>query len=232
MDKETLGARLAALRTAQGLSQQQVADRLLISNKTVSKWENGVTSPDLSCIPTLAELFGVSCDALLRGDPLPNESSAPAPQVAPIPTTATENASTLRLAAQTQALYLIFAASGLTLGIVGFVLQILRVTALAVVPCLLFGLLAMFVGTVLATGRYRAAAWENAALLAARTKLRRMIFVLSALYFFLLQLSAWCEGFSHYWFEPFPGVLLAVLVTIIVLPIALRLLRTWLGNEK
>ena len=68
MERKSMGAFLAALRKANGLTQQQVADRLHVSDKAVSRWERDTCSPDLSVIPALAELFGITCDELLRGE--------------------------------------------------------------------------------------------------------------------------------------------------------------------
>ena len=67
MDKKTIGSFIAALRKAHGLTQQDVADRLNVSNKTVSKWERDESSPDLGLIPAIAEMYGVTCDEILLG---------------------------------------------------------------------------------------------------------------------------------------------------------------------
>lgn len=72
MEKRTMGSFMAALRKARGLTQQEVADRLNVSNKAVSRWERDECAPDLSLIPAIAELFGVTCDELLAGMPLPD----------------------------------------------------------------------------------------------------------------------------------------------------------------
>lgn len=68
MARNSMGQFIAALRRANGMTQQEVADRLGVSNKAVSRWERDECAPDLSLIPPLAELFGVSCDELLRGE--------------------------------------------------------------------------------------------------------------------------------------------------------------------
>ncbi len=68
MEKKSIGSFLAALRKANGLTQEEVAQRLFVSNKTVSKWERDESSPDLALIPVLAEVFGVTCDDILRGE--------------------------------------------------------------------------------------------------------------------------------------------------------------------
>lgn len=68
MAKNSIGQFIAALRKANGMTQQNVADRLNVSNKAVSRWERDECAPDLSVIPALAEMFGVTCDELLKGE--------------------------------------------------------------------------------------------------------------------------------------------------------------------
>ena len=68
MEKKTMGAFIAALRKANGMTQQELADKLNISNKAVSRWERDECSPDISLIPALAEILGVTCDELLKGE--------------------------------------------------------------------------------------------------------------------------------------------------------------------
>ncbi len=73
MERKTIGAFIAVLRKAQGMTQRQLAEKLNVSDKTVSRWERDEGCPDLSLIPVLAEIFSVSCDELLRGERLPGE---------------------------------------------------------------------------------------------------------------------------------------------------------------
>ncbi len=68
MEKKTIGAFIAALRRANGMTQRELADRLNVSDKTVSRWERDDGAPDISLIPVIAEIFGVTCDELLRGE--------------------------------------------------------------------------------------------------------------------------------------------------------------------
>ena len=68
MDTMKTGSYLAALRKGAGMTQQEVADRLGVSNKTVSKWESGGGFPDIAILPALAELYGVTADDLLAGE--------------------------------------------------------------------------------------------------------------------------------------------------------------------
>ncbi len=67
MEKKTMGGFMAALRKAHGMTQKELAERLNVSDKTVSRWERDDGAPDLSLIPVIAEIFGVTCDELLRG---------------------------------------------------------------------------------------------------------------------------------------------------------------------
>ncbi len=73
MERKTIGSFIAVLRKAQGMTQRQLAEKLNVSDKTVSRWERDEGCPDLSLIPVLAEIFSVSCDELLRGERLPGE---------------------------------------------------------------------------------------------------------------------------------------------------------------
>lgn len=68
MEKKTMGGFIAALRKANGMTQKDLAERLNVSDKTVSRWEQDNGAPDLSLIPVIAEVFGVTCDELLRGE--------------------------------------------------------------------------------------------------------------------------------------------------------------------
>lgn len=81
MAKNTIGQFLAALRKANGMTQQEVADRLNVSNKAVSRWERDECAPDLSVIPALAELFGVTCDELLKGERIAAPAERKEPKV-------------------------------------------------------------------------------------------------------------------------------------------------------
>ena len=75
--KSSIGDFLAILRKSKGLTQQEVADRLGVSNKTVSSWETGVSCPDISMLPAIAELFDVTCDELLRGERISSAEPQP-----------------------------------------------------------------------------------------------------------------------------------------------------------
>ena len=68
--KETFGQRFARLRKSKGYTQEQIADKVNISYQAVSKWENDISSPDISILGELANILGVTIDELLgRVDP-------------------------------------------------------------------------------------------------------------------------------------------------------------------
>ena len=63
----TIGKRIALLRKEKGLTQEELANHMGVSPQAVSKWENDQTCPDISALPKLAELLGVTVDELLTG---------------------------------------------------------------------------------------------------------------------------------------------------------------------
>lgn len=63
----TIGKRIAALRREKNLKQDDLAQMLEVSPQAVSKWENDQTCPDISLLPKLAKILGVSVDELLAG---------------------------------------------------------------------------------------------------------------------------------------------------------------------
>lgn len=77
MEKKTIGSFIAALRKAKGLTQRELAEMLNVSDKAVSRWERDECYPDLTMIPVLAEIFGVSCDELLCGGRINQEERQP-----------------------------------------------------------------------------------------------------------------------------------------------------------
>lgn len=77
MEKKSIGSFIAALRKASGLTQRELAERLNVSDKAVSRWEREESLPDLSLIPAIAEIFGVTADELLRGERAKEGESLP-----------------------------------------------------------------------------------------------------------------------------------------------------------
>ena len=68
MDLSKTGTLIAELRREKGLTQKEVADKLGICAKTVSKWETGHGFPDITLLSTLSELFSVDISKLLEGE--------------------------------------------------------------------------------------------------------------------------------------------------------------------
>ncbi len=66
--EHTIGKRIAALRREKGLKQDDIAKALDVSSQAVSKWENDQSCPDISLLPKLAKLLGVTVDVLLSGE--------------------------------------------------------------------------------------------------------------------------------------------------------------------
>lgn len=66
---------LYALRKEKGMTQQELAEKLNITNKAVSKWETGEAFPETSQLVPLANIFGVSVDELLRGERIAEKST-------------------------------------------------------------------------------------------------------------------------------------------------------------
>lgn len=64
----SLSERLKTLRKAKDMTQEQLAEYMGISPQAVSRWETGATSPDISALPQLADLFSISIDELLGYD--------------------------------------------------------------------------------------------------------------------------------------------------------------------
>lgn len=66
MEKQTLGTMIAAMRKDSGMTQLELAQRMGVTDKAVSKWERDLSCPDVNTLPKLAELFGISVDELMQ----------------------------------------------------------------------------------------------------------------------------------------------------------------------
>lgn len=76
MDAKKIGALIAASRRARGLTQQQLAAELGVTNRAVSKWETGQGLPDIALLPSLAAALGITVDELLAGETTPPADEA------------------------------------------------------------------------------------------------------------------------------------------------------------
>jgi len=88
--KQNLGEFIAQLRKEKGLTQRELAEHLNVTDKTVSHWERGESSPDISALPILADVFGITVDELLRSEIKQHTYTAPQ-FVTPAPVDKTPN---------------------------------------------------------------------------------------------------------------------------------------------
>ena len=66
MKKQTLGMMISSLRKEKGMTQLELAEKMGVTDKAVSKWERDLSFPDINSIPKLAEIFDVSVDDLMQ----------------------------------------------------------------------------------------------------------------------------------------------------------------------
>ena len=66
MKKKTLGMIISSLRKEKGMTQLELAEKMGVTDKAVSKWERDLSFPDINSIPKLAEIFEVSVDELMQ----------------------------------------------------------------------------------------------------------------------------------------------------------------------
>lgn len=66
MGKETFGSMVAALRKEKGMTQLELAEKMGVTDKAVSKWERDLSFPDVNSIPRLAEIFNVTVEELIQ----------------------------------------------------------------------------------------------------------------------------------------------------------------------
>ena len=79
--KKTLGTMIAELRKQHGMTQLELAEKMGVTDKAVSKWERDLSCPDINSIPNLAEILGVSVEELMQ---VKKEAEAPVSKVAEI----------------------------------------------------------------------------------------------------------------------------------------------------
>ncbi len=73
MDQIKIGKFIAALRKEKSMTQEQLGERLGVTNKTVSRWENGNYMPDVEMLSLLSKEFGVTINELIGGERLGTE---------------------------------------------------------------------------------------------------------------------------------------------------------------
>ena len=68
MDQKKIGSLLKELRKEKGLTQEQFAEIVNVSNRTVSRWENGNNMPDLDILIQISDYYGINLRELLEGE--------------------------------------------------------------------------------------------------------------------------------------------------------------------
>lgn len=74
MDMKKIGVFLKELRKEQGLTQEELGEKLGVTNKTISRWETGVYLPPVECLKLLSEEYGLTINELLCGQRLEEQS--------------------------------------------------------------------------------------------------------------------------------------------------------------
>lgn len=74
MDMKKIGVFLRELRKEQGLTQEELGEKLGVTNKTISRWETGVYLPPVECLKLLSEEYGLTINELLCGQRLEEQS--------------------------------------------------------------------------------------------------------------------------------------------------------------
>lgn len=73
MDTKKVGIFLKQLRNENGMTQEQLGERIGVSNKTVSRWENGNYMPPVECLVMLSDIYNISINEILAGERVSNE---------------------------------------------------------------------------------------------------------------------------------------------------------------
>lgn len=66
MKKQTFGTMIATMRKENGLTQLELAEKMGVTDKAVSKWERDLSFPDVNSLPKLADIFNVTVDELMQ----------------------------------------------------------------------------------------------------------------------------------------------------------------------
>lgn len=96
IDNEKFGMFLVQLRKESGMTQKELAEKLYVSDKAVSKWERGLSLPDIALLQPMGELLGVSVTELLSGQYIKEDQQLTVKEVEPLLTGA------LKMTAQEQ----------------------------------------------------------------------------------------------------------------------------------
>ncbi|MBQ6696571.1 MAG: helix-turn-helix transcriptional regulator [Lachnospiraceae bacterium] len=74
MDTQKIGKFLKELRKQNNMTQEQLGERIGVTNKTVSRWETGNYMPPIECLKLLSDLYGISINEILSGERLENNA--------------------------------------------------------------------------------------------------------------------------------------------------------------
>lgn len=108
MEKRTMGLTIASLRREMKMTQAELAAKMGVTDKAVSKWERELSCPDVKSLPKLAEILGISIEELMQAE-------APAPK--------TEGSKNQQIH---EIVMLVFKAAALAMGIAVIVLSSMR----------------------------------------------------------------------------------------------------------
>lgn len=78
IDNEKFGKFLTEIRKEKAMTQKELAEKLFVSDKTVSKWERGNSLPNITLLIPIADVLGVTVSELLRGEKLKDETQTDA----------------------------------------------------------------------------------------------------------------------------------------------------------
>ena len=84
IDNEKFGAFLIQLRKENGMTQKELAERLYVSDKAVSKWERGLSLPDIALLQPLAEIYDISVTEILSGQRIQADETMTVRDVEPL----------------------------------------------------------------------------------------------------------------------------------------------------
>ena len=74
MENENIGKLISKIRKEKGMTQKDLADKLNVTDRAVSKWERGICCPDISLLKDLSSILGISISKLICGDEVSDES--------------------------------------------------------------------------------------------------------------------------------------------------------------
>ena len=81
MTEKTMAEVISSRRKELGMTQKELAEKLNITDKAVSKWERGIACPDTAAIPKLAQILGISLEELMTTEPVQKTGGEKAEQV-------------------------------------------------------------------------------------------------------------------------------------------------------